>query len=92
MTFPMIVGPGTIATLIIYSAQVRGAAGIASFGVVLAVVLLALFVTLFFAGSIGRLLSVKMRVVMTRLMGMILASIAVEMVFDGAKVMMPGLG
>jgi multiple antibiotic resistance protein len=33
-----------------------------------------------------------MRVVMTRLMGMILAAIAVEMMFDGAKAMLPGLG
>jgi len=92
MTFPMIVGPGTIATLIIYAAQVRETAEIVSFGVVLAAALLALFVATFFAASIGRLLSVKMRVVMTRLMGMILASIAVEMVFTGAKAMLPGLG
>jgi multiple antibiotic resistance protein len=91
MTFPMIVGPGTIATLIIYAAQVRGAAQYVSFGVVLLATLLALFVVLFFAASIGKLLSAKMRVVMTRLMGMILAAIAVEMVFAGAKVMLPGL-
>ncbi|OWT64146.1 MarC family protein [Candidimonas nitroreducens] len=91
MTFPMIVGPGTIATLIIYSAQVRGAAQYVSFGIVLVAVLLSLFVVLYFAASIGRLLSVKMRVVVTRLMGMILAAIAVEMVFAGAKMLLPGL-
>jgi len=32
-----------------------------------------------------------MRVIMTRLMGMILAAIAVEMVLEGAKAILPGL-
>jgi multiple antibiotic resistance protein len=63
-----------------------------AFALVLVAVLAALFVVLFFASAIGRLLSARMRVVMTRLMGMILAAIAVEMMFDGAKAMLPGLG
>jgi multiple antibiotic resistance protein len=46
---------------------------------------------LYFASALGKLLSAKMRVIMTRLMGMILAAIAVEMVVDGAKTMLPGL-
>lgn len=92
MTFPMIVGPGTIATLIIYSTQARGFPEYIAFGAVLAAILVALFLVLFFAATIGKLLSARMRVVMTRLMGMILAAIAVEMVFNGAKVMLPGLG
>lgn len=91
MTFPMIVGPGTIATLIVYASQAHQIEHYLSFGVVLLAVLLALFVVLFFAATIGKLLSSKIRVVMTRLMGMILAAIAVEMVFDGAKAMLPGL-
>ena len=92
MTFPMIVGPGTIATLIIYSAQTKGMPQAIAFAAVLIAVLLALFIVLFFASAIGKLLSARMRVVMTRLMGMILAAIAVEMMFDGAKAMLPGLG
>lgn len=91
MTFPMVVGPGTIATLIIYATQARGPAQYISFGVVLMAILLALFLVLFFAAAIGKLLSARMRVVMTRLMGMILAAIAVEMVFEGTKALLPGL-
>src|SRR3546814_687530 len=53
MTFPMIVGPGTIATLIIYAAQARDPTQYLSFGIVLAAILLALFVVLFFAASNG---------------------------------------
>lgn len=92
MTFPMVVGPGTIATLIIYSAQARNIPQYIGFAAVLTTILAALFVVLFFASAIGRLLSVRMRVVMTRLMGMILAAIAIEMVSDGAQALLPGLG
>ena len=91
MTFPMIVGPGTIATLIIYAAQMHDTAQYISFAVVLTAILLTLFIVLYFASALGKLLSAKMRVIMTRLMGMILAAIAVEMVVDGAKAMLPGL-
>jgi len=91
MTFPLIVGPGTIATLIIYSAQTHTSAQFLSYGVVLAAILAALLVTFYFASTIGNLLSTQMRVIMTRLMGMILAAIAVEMVLDGIKAILPGL-
>lgn len=91
MTFPMIIGPGSIATLIIYAAQAQKPAQYASFAVVLSSILVALLIVLYFAASIGQLLSTKMRVIMTRLMGMILAAIAVEMVVVGAKTLLPGL-
>jgi len=32
-----------------------------------------------------------MRVIMTRLMGMVLLAIAIEMIADGAKAVLPGL-
>ena len=92
MTFPMIVGPGTIATLVIYSAQVHGSEQMLGFASVLAAVLLCVYVVLFFASAFGKLLSARMRVIVTRLMGMVLAAIAVEMVFAGTKVLLPGLG
>lgn len=92
LTFPLIVGPGTIATLIIYMAQARGAGDYAAFAVILAVLIATLFVVLYFASAIGKLLSARMRVIMTRLMGMILAAIAVGMVIGGLKVLLPGLG
>jgi multiple antibiotic resistance protein len=91
MTFPLIVGPGTIATLIIYMGQARGVGDYTAFALVVAVLIVALFVVLFFATSFGKMLSVRMRVIMTRLMGMILAAIAVGMVVDGLKILLPGL-
>ncbi|WP_340692532.1 MarC family protein [Hyphomonas sp.] len=91
MTFPMIVGPGTLVTLIIYAAQATDPSRYIAFAAVLAAVLVVLLGVLYFASSIGKLLSMKMRVVVTRLMGMLLAAISIEMVFQGAKVMLPGL-
>jgi multiple antibiotic resistance protein len=91
ITFPMIVGPGTIATLIIYSGHARTLPDLIEIGGIVAIILAMLFVVLFFASSFGKVLSDTMRVIMTRLMGMILLAIAVAMVVDGLKVVLPGL-
>lgn len=91
ITFPMIVGPGTIATLIIYAGHAKGIPELIAVGGVVGVILAMLFVVLFFASFFGKVLTDTMRVIMTRLMGMILLAIAVEMVVDGAKAVLPGL-
>ncbi len=91
ITFPMIVGPGTIATLIIYSGHAQTFPEVIEIGGVVAIILVMLFVVLFFASSFGKVLSDTMRVIMTRLMGMILLAIAVAMVVNGLKVVLPGL-
>jgi len=49
-------------------------------------------IVLYFAAAIGHLLSQKLRVIMTRLMGMILAAIAVQMIVAGMLTVFPGLG
>ncbi len=92
ITFPIIVGPGTIATIIIYAGQARTIEGSLAVGAVIAVVLAILFTVLFFASAFGKVLSDTMRVITMRLMGMILLAISVEMVVDGLKAALPGLG
>ncbi|MFV0298638.1 MAG: MarC family protein [Hyphomicrobiaceae bacterium] len=91
ITFPMIVGPGTIATIIIFTGQTSSWSGLMMVAGVLAVILVMLFVVLFFSSSIGKLLSDTMRVITTRLMGMILLAISVSMIVAGLKVVLPGL-
>ncbi len=91
ITFPMIVGPGTIATLIIYSGHAQTVPERIEIGGIVAIILVMLFVVLFFASSFGKVLSDTMRVIMTRLMGMILLAIAVSMLVNGLKVVLPGL-
>ncbi len=92
MAFPMIVGPGTIATLIIYAGHASGLSDLAQTGAVVATVLVLLFVVLFFASFFGRVLTETMRVIMTRLMGMILLSIAVAMILTGITNIFPAAG
>ena len=91
ITFPMIVGPGTIATIIIYAGHATTFSGILAIGGIVAVILSMLFVVLFFAAEIGKVLSATMRVITTRLMGMILLAISVEMVLAGIKAVLPAL-
>ena len=91
ITFPMIVGPGTIATLIIYAGHAKGAGGLLEVGAVVGVILAMLLAVLFFASFFGKVLSDTMRVIMTRLMGMILLSIAVEMIVAGLAAVFPVL-
>ncbi len=90
MTFPMLVGPGTMTTLILYAHQAKGATGWITYAACVAVVVGLLAVVFLFAGSIGKHLSTTARTIMTRLMGLILIAIAIEMVADGAKVLLPG--
>ena len=91
ITFPMIVGPGTIATLIIYSGHAGNADGLLAIGAVVGIILAMLFVVLFCAAQIGKVLSDTMRVITTRLMGMILLAISVAMVMTGLTSLLPGL-
>lgn len=91
ITFPMIVGPGTIASIIIYAGHAKGLNELMSVGLVIGVVLGILFLVLFFAALFSKVLTSTMRVIMTRIMGMILLAIAVEMLFAGIKALLPAL-
>ncbi|CUH75444.1 inner membrane protein [Tritonibacter multivorans] len=91
MTFPMLVGPGTMTTLILFAHKAKDTLDWIAYGLCVGAVIGALGLVLFFAGDIGRLLTATMRTIMTRIMGMILMAIAVGMVVAGLKALLPGL-
>ncbi|MCR8550701.1 MarC family protein [Salipiger sp. P9] len=91
LSFPMLVGPGTITTIVVFTGQARAWPEYLAIAAGLAGVLIALGLVMFFAAKIGHYLSHTLRVVMIRLMGMILAAIAVEMIASGLKQLLPGL-
>lgn len=91
LTFPVIVGPGSIATLIIYAGHADSFRELGVVALIVGVVLALLFFVLFFASYFGKVLSDTMRVIMSRLMGMILLAIAIDMVLSGLLAVMPGL-
>jgi multiple antibiotic resistance protein len=90
LTFPLVVGPGTIATIILYT-SLGPSSGKPTIIAIIGAILLLMFALLFFATEIGKVMSDTMRTITTRLMGMILLSIAVSMIADGLYEIFPGL-
>ncbi len=85
MAMPMIAGPGSIATIMLLMARAKGVeASLAVFGA-LAANLLILLVALLTIGPIMRFLGDKVEAVITRLLGVILAALAVQFVLDGLR-------
>lgn len=91
LTFPMLLGPGTITALIVFTGQAKDVPGVTAIVAALLIVLAILFVVLWFAPAIGNRMSQTLRGIMTRLMGMIIAAIAVAMVIDGLQALIPAL-
>ncbi len=91
LTFPILVGPGTITTVILFAHHVSNVADAMLYAGVFLGVTLLLLVTFWNAAALGRRLSDNARVIMSRLMGMILSAIAVGMIADGLKALLPGL-
>ena len=76
-------------SIVIFTGQADGVPGIVAVILALAAVLAVLFVVLWFAPFIGRRMSETLRMIMTRLMGMIVAAIAVAMVIAGLQELIP---
>ncbi len=88
---PMLIGPGSISTLVVFRAQAGAAKEAIALWAALAVVV-ALVIAAFLGGSwLARRLGRASVTIMGRIMGMILAAIAVEMIATGLKALMPGL-
>lgn len=84
-TIPMTVGPGTIATLIIFSEQVDSPMRAGLFAAVVLIVVALLCAALMIAPLLDRVVSQSARTVSIRIMGIILAALAVEFVIVGLR-------
>jgi multiple antibiotic resistance protein len=92
LTIPLLTGPATISTMVIYAQKTRTIyehAVLVGYGVVIGV---ATFVVFTASGRIARVLGQTGINVMTRLMGLILAAMAVELLADGLGKLFPALG
>ena len=83
LAIPMIVGPGTIGTLLVLGTEISSTQEkiVAGGAILLAVLMISLF--LFLAMPISRLLGQKGLRMMTKLTGLILTAIAAEIIFTG---------
>jgi multiple antibiotic resistance protein len=92
LTIPLLTGPATISTMVIYAEKTRHwwqLAVLVGYGVVVALATFAVFSA---SGRIARALGQTGINIMTRLMGLILAALAVELLADGLTKLFPVLG
>ena len=91
LTIPLLTGPATISTMVIYAEKTRHLwehALLVGYGVVIGVATWLAFAA---SGRIARVLGRTGINVMTRLMGLILAAMAVELLADGLVLLFPVL-
>jgi multiple antibiotic resistance protein len=89
---PLLTGPGAISTVIVYANKAHGAgdyAIIIGCGFVLAALV---WFTLQLAQPITRIMGRSGINIATRIMGLLVAAVAVEFIVDGLKTMLPVLG
>jgi multiple antibiotic resistance protein len=82
---PLIVGPGAITTIILLAGQANGAADLAAVAAVMFTVLASVFVAFLLAPYLERLLGKTGINILTRLLGMLLAALAVQFILDGVS-------
>ena len=91
MAIPMIAGPGSIASIMLLSARAEGTVeGLIVLAAMTAVILLTL-IALLLAGPLMKLIGAKLEAMITRILGVILAALAVQFVLDGLERSLPGL-
>jgi multiple antibiotic resistance protein len=86
LAIPLMAGPGAITATLLLSGQASGRATWLAilFGVIV-VVALACFIAFLAAQQLGRLLGITGNIVLSRLLGIILAALAVQYVIDGVR-------
>lgn len=91
LTIPILVGPGSIATIIIFREQTNTLAMDVALGAAICTMVVLLAGTFLAAPYLSRILGQTAITIMSRLMGMILAAIAMEMMVESLRHLLPGL-
>ena len=90
LAIPMISGPATISAIILLSSQAPDTAAYAGLGGVIAIILLSCMGAFLVADKLERLLGETAQLVITRLLGVLLAALSVQFVADGVLTLMRG--
>ena len=85
LALPLIVGPGCITTIILYAGQATGPADFAAIAGVLFVVLCLVFLFFVISSPTERLLGATGLNIVTRVLGMLLAALAIQFILDGVR-------
>jgi multiple antibiotic resistance protein len=85
LALPLIVGPGAITTIILLAGEAQSAADFGAIAAVLMAVLLITLLSFLAAPAIERILGKTGLNIVTRVLGMLLAALAVQFVLDGLR-------
>lgn len=85
MAIPMLAGPGAIASMILLADQAQGAIELAWVFAAMLLVLLIALASFLMAGRVEKALGRTGIIVTTRLLGMLLAALAVQLILDGLR-------
>jgi MarC family membrane protein len=89
IAIPMIAGPGSIASAMLWVSRAEGPEQIAVVLAAITVVIAFTLVSLLAAAPIMKLLGPRVEVVITRILGVILAALAAQFIVDGLKQSFP---
>jgi multiple antibiotic resistance protein len=89
MAMPMITGPGSIASAMLWVSRAETPLHVAVVLAAITVVILIVLVTLLASGPLMRLIGDKVEAAITRILGVILAALAAQFVIDGLKQSFP---
>jgi len=91
MAIPMITGPGSIASAMLWVSRAEGFVATLTVLAAITTVMIITAVTLLAAGPLMRLIGDKVEAVITRILGVILAALAAQFVVDGLKQSFPNV-
>ena len=91
MAIPMIAGPGSIASAMLWVSRADTPSQIVIVLAAVTAVMLLTLITLLAAGPLMRLIGEKVEAMITRILGVILAALATQFVVDGLKQSFPSL-
>ncbi len=91
MAIPMIAGPGSIASAMLWVSRADGSPEVLAVLAAITIVMLLTMLALLAAGPIMRLIGEKLEAMITRVLGVILAALAAQFVIDGIKQSFPGI-
>jgi multiple antibiotic resistance protein len=91
MAIPMIAGPGSIASAMLWVSRAEGTLQVVTVLAAISVVIVLTMLALLASGPIMKLIGPRMEAMITRILGVILAALAAQFVIDGIKQSFPGI-
>lgn len=92
LSIPMVIGPGGISTVIIYTASGEGWGNTIALIMAGLIISMIIYVSFSMAGKLSRFLGETGLNVLNRVMGMLLAAVAVEIIVAGLRALFPQIG